>query len=110
MCDPKRQVSRAVDQTLFSGIQDSFHEWSTHVFGNQLRIVRALRDYLFVKSPSVSVAIREGFANCKCAWILLNSTAFALLPSLNGITFARFGVSSPVIVLYDLMTRIASVF
>ena len=80
------------------------------MFGNQLRNVGGLRDYLFAKSPRVSVAIREGFANCKRAWTLLNSMAFALLPSWNRITFARFWVSSPVIVLYDLMTLIASAF
>ena len=67
MGDPERQVSGAVDQPLFSGIQDRFHEWSAHVFGNQFRNVGVLRDYLFAKSPRVYVTIREGFANCKCA-------------------------------------------
>ena len=106
MDNPERQVSGAVDQPLFSGIQDCFREWLTHVFGNQLRNVGVLRDYLFAKSPRESVTIRDGFANCKCAWTLLNSWEYALLPSWNGITFARFGISSPVIVLYDLMTSV----
>ena len=47
MGDPERQVSGVVGQPLFSGIQDRIHEWLTHVFGNQLRNVEVLRDYLF---------------------------------------------------------------
>ena len=66
MGDPERQVSGAVDQLLFSGIQDCFRERSAHVFGNQLRNVGVLRDYLFAKPPRESVAIHDGFANCKC--------------------------------------------
>ena len=65
MDDPERQVFGAVAQTLFSGIQDRFHEWSTHVFGNQIRKAGVLRDYLFVKSARGSVALREGFAKFK---------------------------------------------